>query len=282
VAAAPQLIHVHVFTAMNPVGRLFRASIGKKFLMAVTGMVLIGFITGHLVGNLQIFGSPDKINGYAHFLQSLGPTLWAVRLVLLACVILHIGIAVQLTLENYRARPEKYDLNHTIQATLSSRTMRWTGVVVLAFILYHLAQFTVGWAQTGSFKGRLPEYTMTADFHLLGFPVVARNQPVPDVYSMVFLGFANVAVSLFYIIAVGLLSFHLAHGADSLFQTLGWRSEKWAGLLKKIVVLYCMLYFLGNLAIPGAILTGIAKPAPGTYAAQKITAAVSTATAVRR
>ena len=267
---------------MNLVVSLFRASIGKKFLMAVTGTVFIVFITGHLVGNLQIFGSPDKINGYAHFLQSLGPTLWAVRLVLLACVILHIWIAVLLTLENYRARPEKYDLNHTIQATLSSRTMRWTGVVVFAFILYHLAQFTVGWAQTGSFKGRLPEYTMTADFHLLGFPVVARNQPVPDVYSMVFLGFANVAVSLFYIIAVGLLSFHLAHGADSIFQTLGWRSGKWAGLLKKIVVFYCVLYFLGNLVIPGAILTGIAKPAPGTYAAQKITAAVSTATVVRR
>jgi succinate dehydrogenase / fumarate reductase cytochrome b subunit len=267
---------------MNLVGSLFRASIGKKFLMAVTGMVFIAFITGHLVGNLQIFGSPDKINGYAQFLQSLGPTLWAVRLVLLACVILHIWIAVQLTLDNYRARPEKYGLNHTIQATLSSRTMRWTGAVVLAFVLYHLAQFTAGWAQTDSFKSRLPEYTMTADFHLLGFPVVARNQPVPDVYSMVFLGFANTFVSLFYMIAVGLLSFHLAHGADSMFQTLGWRSEKWAGLLKKIVVLYCVLYFLGNLAIPGAILTGLAKPAPGTYAAQKITAAVATTTVVRR
>jgi succinate dehydrogenase / fumarate reductase cytochrome b subunit len=267
---------------MNLVGSLFRASIGKKFLMAVTGTVFIAFITGHLVGNLQIFGSPDKINGYAQFLQSLGPTLWAVRLVLLACVILHIWIAVQLTLENYRARPEKYGLHHTIQATLSSRTMRWTGAVVLAFVLYHLAQFTVGSVQTGSFKSRLPEYTMTADFHLLGFPVVARNQPVPDVYSMVFLGFANTFVSLFYILAVGLLSFHLAHGADSMFQTLGWRSEKWAGLLKKIVVLYCVLYFLGNLAIPGAILTGLAKPAPGTYAAQKITAAVATTTVVRR
>ncbi len=267
---------------MNPVGSLFRASIGKKFLMAATGVVLLAFITGHLVGNLQIFGSPDRINGYAHFLQSLGPTLWVVRLVLLACVIIHIWIAVLLTLENYRARPEKYDLNHTIQATLSSRTMRWTGVVVFAFILYHLAQFTVGWAQTDSFKSRLPEYTMAADFHLLGFPVVARNQPVPDVYSMVYLGFANTFVSLFYILAVGLLSFHLAHGADSIFQTLGWRSEKWAGLLKRIVVLYCVLYFLGSLAIPGAILTGVAKPAAGTYAAQKLTVAAAPAAVTPR
>jgi succinate dehydrogenase / fumarate reductase cytochrome b subunit len=260
---------------MNPVGSLFHASIGKKFLMAATGVVLLAFVTGHLVGNLQIFGSPDRINGYAHFLQSLGPTLWVVRGVLLACVILHIWVAVLLTLENYRARPNKYDINHTIQATLASRTMRWTGVVVLAFILYHLAQFTVGWAQTDSFKSRLPEYTMTADYHLLGFPVIARNQPVADVYSMVFLGFANPFVSLFYILAVGLLSFHLSHGVDSIFQTLGWRSGRWAGLLRKVVVLYCVLYFLGSLAIPGAILTGAVKPAPGTYAAQKLTVAVA-------
>ena len=123
---------------------------------------------------------------------------------------------------------------------------------------------------------------MTADFHLLGFPVVARDQPVPDVYSMVFLGFSHPVVSLFYIIAVGLLSFHLAHGADSMFQTLGWNSGRWAGLLKKVVVLYCVLYFLGNLAIPGAILTGVAKPAPGTYAAQKIEAAVPAATVAQR
>ena len=109
---------------------------------------------------------------------------------------------------------------------------------------------------------------MTADYHLLGFPVVAKGQEVADVYSMVFRGFSHPAVAVFYIIAVGLLSFHLAHGADSMFQSLGWRSEKWAGGLKKIVVLYCVLYFLGNLAIPGAILTGLAKPAAGTYAAQ--------------
>lgn len=238
--------------------------------MAVTGAVLMVFITGHLVGNLQIFASPDKINGYAHFLQSLGPALWAARLALLACVLIHIWAAVQLTLENYLARPEKYEFNHTIRATLSSRTMRWTGAVVLAFVLYHLAQFTVGWAQPDNFKGRLPEYTMTADFHLLGFPVVAKGQAVADVYSMVFLGFSHPVVSLFYILAVGLLSFHLVHGADSMFQTLGWKTERWAGLLRKVVVLYCLLYFLGNLAIPGAILTDAVRPATGTYAAQKL------------
>jgi succinate dehydrogenase / fumarate reductase cytochrome b subunit len=266
---------------MNPVCSLFRASIGKKFVMAVTGAVLIGFVTGHLVGNLQIFGPPDKINGYAHFLQSLGPALWAVRLVLLLCVILHVWIAVQLTIENHQSRPQKYDFNHTIRATLSSRTLRWTGGVVLAFIAYHLAQFTVGWVQTGEFKAHLPEYTMTGDFHLLGFPIVAKGLEVHDVYSMMFLGFSHPWVSIFYIVAVGLLSFHLVHGAESMFQTLGWKSGWWAGLLKKIVVLYCVLYFLGSLAIPGAILTGALKPAAGTYAAQQF-AAGSTTTVVQR
>jgi succinate dehydrogenase / fumarate reductase cytochrome b subunit len=275
-------IPVHFFFAMNPVCSLFRTSIGKKFVMAVTGAALIAFVTGHLVGNLQIFATPDKINGYAHFLQSLGPVLWVERLILLACAVVHVGIAVQLTLENQQARPEKYDFDHTIRATLSSRTMRWTGAIVAAFIAYHLAQFTVGLAGAGDFKAALPEYVMRSDFHLLGIPIVAKDLPVHDVYSMVFLGFSHPVVSLFYIIAVGLLSFHLAHGAESMFQTLGWKSGKWAGLLKKVVVLYCVLYFAGNLAIPGAILTGIARPAPGTYAAQKLATAVPSATVTQR
>ena len=265
---------------MNPVCSLFRASIGKKFVMAVTGAVLIAFVTGHLVGNLQIFAAPDKINGYAHFLQSLGPALWAVRLGLLLCIILHVWIAVQLTIENHQARPQKYDFNHTIRATLASRTLRWTGGVVLAFILYHLAQFTVGWVQGDEFKALLPGYTMTSDFHLLGFPIVAKGQEVHDVYSMMFLGFSHTWVSLFYIVAVGLLSFHLVHGAESMFQTLGWKSGLWACLLKKIVVLYCVLYFLGSLLIPGAILTGALKPAPGTTAAQRLVVGATAITTV--
>ncbi len=267
---------------MNLLRGLFGTSLGKKYLMAVTGAVLIVFITGHLVGNLQIFEAPDRINGYAHFLQSLGPALWAVRLILLACVLIHIWAAVQLTLENWGARPERYEVRHTIRATLSSRTMRWTGVVVLAFVVYHLAQFTVGWAQAGDFKSRLPAYAMTADFHLLGFPVVTKGQSVADVYSMVFLGFSNPLVSFFYIVAIGLLSFHLAHGAESMFQSLGWRTERWAGFLKKVVLLYCVLYFLGNLAIPGAILSGALKPAPGTTAAERLVASAPAPTVVQR
>ena len=266
---------------MNLVGSLFRSSIGRKFLMAVTGLILVGFVTGHLVGNLQIFSHPDKINGYAHFLQSLGPLLWLVRLGLLACVIIHVWAAVALALENKAARgPENYGVARWLNAALASRYMKHTGLVVLAFILYHLAHFTVGIAQAGSFKTALAEYTMKAEFHLAGVPLVAKGQSVHDVYSMVYLGFANPVVALFYIIAVALLSLHLLHGVDSMFQTFGWRNHRWATCLRRLVSLYCLAYLAGNVAIPGAILTGLAKPAAGTAAAKRVAAAALVAPSV--
>jgi succinate dehydrogenase / fumarate reductase cytochrome b subunit len=246
--------------------------------MAATGLVLVGFVTGHLVGNLQIFAHPDKINGYAHFLQSLGPALWGIRLFMLACVALHVWAAVVLVLENRAARgPEVYGVSKWLQAILASRYMKHTGIVVLAFIIYHLAHFTVGVAQAGSFKTALPDYAMKGDFHLLGFPIVAKGLPVHDVYSMVFLGFASPLVSLFYIVAVALLTLHLWHGVESMFQTFGLRNHRWACGLRRLVTVYCLAYLLGNIAIPGAILTGIAKPAADTAAAKKI-AAVSVST----
>jgi succinate dehydrogenase / fumarate reductase cytochrome b subunit len=258
---------------MNLVGLLFRSSIGRKFLMAATGLVLVGFVTGHLVGNLQIFAHPDKINGYAHFLQSLGPALWGIRLFMLGCVFLHVWAAVALVLENRGARgPEAYGVNKWINAVMASRYMKHTGIVVLAFIIYHLAHFTAGVAQAGTFKSALPDYAMTSTFHLLGFPIVAKGQAVHDVYSMVFLGFANPVVSLFYIVAVALLSLHLLHGVDSMFQTFGVRNHRWSCGLRRFSAVFCLVYFLGNLAIPGAIVTGLAKPAVGTHAAKKVAA----------
>ena len=247
---------------MNFVGAFFRSSIGRKIVMAVTGLILVGFVIGHLVGNLQIFQEPDHINGYGQFLHSLGPLLWVARLVIIASVVLHIWAATVLTLENYRARgAAPYGIKHTIRATLASRAMRVTGYVVLAFLLYHLAHFTWGLAQTGSYKENLPHYTMTGDYRVAGFLIVrAGTTDVLDVYNMVILGFQNPVVSLFYIVAVGLLSFHLLHGIDSLFQTLGLRSEKWSAALHKIALAFCAAYFLANLAIPGAVLAGKLKP----------------------
>lgn len=247
-----------------------RSTIGRKILMAVTGLILIGFVIGHLVGNLQIFSAPDHINGYAHFLQGLGPLLWAFRIGMIALIGIHVWAATTLTLDNHAARDVGYTVKHTIRATLASRTMRWTGYVVLAFLVYHIAHFTIGigghCTLTQSFKGNLPGVVLSHDVREFGIPLASAHTEVHDVYSMVFLGFANPIVSIFYIVAVGLLAFHLVHGADSLFQTFGLRSGRWSGALRKLCVLFGLVYFLGNLAIPGAILTGLNKPAEGTLA----------------
>jgi succinate dehydrogenase / fumarate reductase cytochrome b subunit len=252
---------------MNLAGNLFRTTIGRKLLMAATGVVLIGFIVAHLIGNLQVFEDPDKLNGYAHFLQSLGPTLWIERAVLLACVTIHIWAATVLALADRRARgTHPYRVNTWLQATLASRYMRWTGYVVLAFILYHLAQFTIGVAQPATFKGNLPTYTMAGDYRVFGLTMVRAGTSVLDVHTMVILGFQNRLVALFYIFAVGLLSLHLLHGAESLFQTFGWRNARWSRGLRAVVTLGCAAYFLGNLAIPGAVLAGLLTPAASAAA----------------
>ncbi len=246
---------------MNLVGSLFGSSIGRKILMAVTGVILIGFVVVHLVGNLQVFQHPDKLNGYAQFLHNLGPLLWVARIGLIAAVLVHIWAATVLTLENKKARGSDYGFKHTIQATLASRAMRWTGFIVLAFLLYHLAHFTLGSAQNATYKDSLKPHMMQADYSVAGFPVIKAGATVADVHSMVILGFQNKIVALFYIVAVGLLSIHLLHGFDSLFQTLGLRNAKWSAFLHKVSVAFCLLYFIGNLAIPGAVLAGKLQPA---------------------
>ncbi len=231
--------------------------------MAVTGVILIGFVIGHLVGNLQVFQDPDHLNGYAQFLHQLGPLLWVARIGLIVATVLHIWAATVLTLENKRARGTgpRYAFKHTIQATLASRLMRWTGVVVLAFLIYHLAHFTLGVVQTETYKDTPPlnHYTMKEDYRVAGFTVVSKGADVRNVHDMVILGFQKPVVAIFYIIAVGLLSLHLLHGFDSLFQTVGLRNAKWSGCLRKIAIVFCLAYFLGNLAIPGAVLAGQLK-----------------------
>lgn len=253
---------------MNSGGSFYCSSIGRKILMALSGLILVGFVVGHLVGNLQVFQGPDHLNGYAVFLRQMGPTLWIARVVIIVAVVVHVWTATVLTLENRAARgPEQYGVKHTIRATLASRTMRWTGYVVLAFLVYHLAHFTWGWAQSATFKENLQHYTLQSDYRVAGLVAVKAGANVEDVYNMVVLGFQNPLVSIFYIIAVGLLSFHLLHGFDSMFQTLGLRSTRWAGGLRKITIVFCLVYFLGNLSIPGAVLLGKLQPHPPAQSA---------------
>ncbi len=224
---------------MNLLGPLFQSSIGRKILMAFTGFVLFGFVTGHLLGNMQIFLPPEKINAYGHMLESLGAGLWLIRLFLLACLVIHVWAAIQLTLENRAARPVGYGVDHLNRATLASRVMARTGVVVLAFLLYHLLDFTL--------RVQHPEWGEHT------FPL-AGGVMVRDVHAMMVQGFSRVGVSLFYILAVGLLSYHLCHGIVSMVQTVGLKNEKWTRGLELFSLAYCWLYFLLNAAIPLAIL----------------------------
>lgn len=226
---------------MQNSARLFRSSLGKKYVMAVSGVILLLFVIGHLVGNLQIFAHPDVINAYAHFLQNMGPGLWAVRLVLLAAVVAHIWAAVELTIENKRARPETYRADDTIQASYASRTMRISGFIVLAFLLFHLAHYTIQVVDT--------------DYREM-YTTLEDGAEVHDVHGMMVKGFQNVWISLFYLVGVGLLSWHLRHGFASMFQSVGFRNAKVAGPLEKISIGLAVLYFLGNAAIPLAVLAG--------------------------
>ena len=229
---------------MNLLGSLFHSSIGRKLLMAFTGLVLFGFVTGHLIGNLQIFEAPAKINAYAHMLESLGAVLWLIRAFLLLCLVIHVWLAIQLTLENRAARPQAYGVDHVNRATLASRVMARTGLVVLAFIPFHLAHYTLraghpGWSEH---TFRLTDGTM-----------------VRDVHTMMVEGFHNPLVSIFYILAVGILAYHLSHGIVSAVQTIGLKNDKWTRGLERFSVVYCWLYFLLNAAIPLAVLGGIVK-----------------------
>lgn len=203
--------------------------------MAVTGLALLGFVIGHMLGNLQIFIGQDQLNAYAANLQGMGPVLWVARLALLVLVGLHIWAAYSLTRENMQARPQNYRKEGTIQASYSSRTMRWSGVIVLAFIIYHLLHFTV--------RVTHPEYSELIDG-------VGR----PDVYQMVISGFSSIWVSGFYIVAMFLLAMHLSHGIASMLQTLGLRTSGTRRMVDSISWGVAAIIFVGNISIPLAVL----------------------------
>jgi succinate dehydrogenase / fumarate reductase cytochrome b subunit len=214
------------------------SSIGKKTIVAVTGILLVLFVTGHMLGNFTIYFGPDLINAYAKHLRDLGPFLWVIRLGLLATVFLHIFFTMLLWKENAVARPQKYAVGDPIKTTVFARTMRLTGLIVLAFIIFHLGHFTLlifnpSWAH------------LDTELH---------GETVHDVYRMVVLGFSNPIVSAFYIISLGLLAFHLSHGIGSLFQTLGVTSRKMRPVYEAIARVYAWALFVGYSSIPISIL----------------------------
>ncbi len=226
---------------MSTVAGILKSSLGRKFVMAGTGVLLFLFVVGHLVGNLQVFGPPELINTYAHFLQSKPLMVWGARLGLLVLVALHITTAVQLSAANKAARPVGYAGGDAYGSTWQSRYMLMSGIVILAFIIYHLAHFTA----------RLPAINGVGDFTKLKTSL--HGDTVPDVYAMMILGFQVWWVAAFYLIAQALLFIHLGHGISSAFQSFGLRNHVWWPRIQLLAKVVSIAIFLGYASIPAAI-----------------------------
>lgn len=227
---------------MSNLAGILKSSLGKKYLMAGSGMLLFLFVIGHLVGNLQVFGPPELINHYAHFLQSKPLMVWGARFGLLALVGLHIATALKLTMENKEARPVAYHGNgEAYGSAWRSRYMLMSGLVILAFIVYHLLHFTA----------LLPGINGVGDFRDLETDLDGTK--VHDVYAMMVLGFQVWWVAAFYIIAQALLFIHLGHGLSSAFQSFGLRNHVWWPRIQLFAKVASTVIFIGYALIPISI-----------------------------
>lgn len=225
---------------------LLRSSLGKKYLMAATGLVLVLFVIGHLVGNLQVFLGAEFINRYGNLLQTNVELLWPVRMFLILCVLIHIWTATRLTAENRAARPTPYINWQPTVAGYASRTMMMSGLIVAAFIIYHLLHFTV-MVQAVNLTGK--------DFDAR--PEFFDSQGRHDIYKMMVTGFRQPVVSLFYIVGVGLLCLHLSHGVSAMWQSMGWKKRSYSPFIDAVAKWGAALVFLGYVSIPIAILLRI-------------------------
>ncbi len=225
---------------MNAITRCFdtywSSSIGKKIVVAVTGLLLCLFLAGHLAGNLLIYAGREAFNDYAAFLHSMlhGAGIWIARIGLLAAVTLHVVGTIALTRQNRAAR-QPYECKATIQATKSSRLMIWSGLTILAFVIFHLLHFTV---------------RVDCELASLG-----KDDP----YGMVIVGFKSILVSAFYILAITLLCSHLHHGVASIFQTLGLRTKKNDGAIRQFSSAFSLIIWFGFISIPISVLLGFLK-----------------------
>jgi succinate dehydrogenase / fumarate reductase cytochrome b subunit len=222
---------------------LYRSTIGKKVIMAVTGLMLVVFVIGHMVGNLQVFIGSEKMNAYAAFLKSTGELLWVARLGLLAAVLLHILMAWQLTQIKNRARPVGYEKREPQVSTLASRTMRWGGVFLLVFIVFHILHFTTGTVFPGASS---PDAQYPAFSHT-------------DVYGNVVAAFRTPWVVAFYVVAMIFLMLHLFHGAWSSVRTLGLAKPSPNPLHRRVATVLALVVWLGFTAVPVAVFLGVIR-----------------------
>ncbi|MBK1832183.1 succinate dehydrogenase cytochrome b subunit [Verrucomicrobiaceae bacterium R5-34] len=212
--------------------RFWHSSIGKKLVVALTGLFLVLFLAGHLVGNLLIFQGSADFNEYAHFLHHMmhGWGIWVFRILMLVSLVLHILATVQLVALNRAARTTRYQKEATMVASRSSRIMIWSGLTILVFFIFHILHYTVRVS---------PDLRELAEFG--------------QSWAMTVKGFQNFFVSIFYIIAMGLLCSHLSHGVGSIFQTLGLRTRKTAGPINLLSKAYALIIFVGFISIPVSI-----------------------------
>jgi succinate dehydrogenase / fumarate reductase cytochrome b subunit len=211
------------------------STIGKKVVMAVTGVVLVGFVVGHMIGNLTAYLGAEAMNAYAEWLRTLlhGAALWIVRGGLLASVLLHVWAAVALTVENRRARPIGYRRTHRERSTYASRTMVWSGPILALFVVYHLLHFTTGSVHPSFVPG--------------------------DAYRNFVEGFRVAPVSLFYVFAMLALGVHLYHGVWSMLQTLGLSHPRYNHLRHGLAGLLTAVVVVVNISFPLAVLAGVIR-----------------------
>ncbi|HEX2312181.1 MAG TPA: succinate dehydrogenase cytochrome b subunit [Thermomonospora sp.] len=229
-----------VQTSPRALPALYRSTVGKKSIMAVTGAVLLLYIVAHMVGNLKIFFGPEEFDEYAAWLRTIGEPvlhhewfLWILRVVLLASVILHITMAVQLTARARRARPVRYQHRAKVQGSYAARTMRWGGVIIFLFVIYHLLDLTFGTVNPGFEHGEVYR-NVSADF-------------APERWY----------VTLFYTLAVVALGFHLRHGLVSALQSLGRTSPQRARTLDLAATAFAVVIVAGYLSVPFAVTVGL-------------------------
>ncbi len=227
---------------MYGLGKFWDSTVGKKFVMAVTGIVGVLFVIGHMAGNLQMFypNAPEAMAHYARLLRISMPLLWAVRVGLIVSVVLHIISAYQLTMRSRAARPEAYQVRKPQVTTLAARTMKVGGVLLLAFLVFHIAHMTLGQGIAGF-------------VHL-------------DPYNNLRLGLANPLVAAFYIVAVAFLGLHLYHGAWAAFRTLGVARPSTQPLKRRLAIVIAIIVALGFMAVPIAAMTGMFPEAPAPQA----------------
>jgi len=216
--------------------------VARKIIMSVTGFFLVWFLAVHLLGYLAIYYGPGGINTYVETLKGLGAFIWPLRIALLILVSLHIFLGIQLTLENRRAKPEKYSVTKKLRSTFAARNMIWTGLLTASFLVYHLLHFT--------FQITNPEISASRHVDVMGRP---------DVYTMVVLGFRSIAVSSVYILALFSLALHLSHGIQSMFQSVGLNTEKTELLMTRAGLIAAIVLFLGFISIPVAVLAGVVR-----------------------